>query len=429
MQQEQVEETHGFGVDAHVQEGVQVHQAHFHVLHATLAQCMQRALAGGDHALGTDGAVELVLDLQQAGVELVVVTAQIAQANRLVGRIGLGQRLVQRGSVAFQPVVAHRQRGLGIALVAQTAHAQRSGMGAVHGLAGQHFQLMLAPVDEAGAHRGRGAEQVQQQEGVAAEIADQAEVAGIVQAGQRPVVVDARNHLHAAAIAVAQAHAVHALGTAHVGIAVAAQRNGFVGGQAAGHAGHPQHFVAAARQHAVHLLVDAHEFVQAGFGTAVHAGDKLQLRFAEVGGDIGVGERRSQLLRMRRERQLAVGMRAQAFLFHAAQHAGQAVRRDRVQPLFECTHVNSCVSRPRLHRLCPLLPDRVVPSAAPLRSAWFGRAGNGSQRNGSVIVAEFCGGCRLPRLLPEPEHGLFDFRQPPAPAGPGPPPRRWPGRP
>ena len=393
MQQEQVQEAHGLGVDAHVEERVQVHQAHFHVLHAAFAQRMQRTLTGRDHALGTDGAVELVLDLQQAGVELVVVAPQIAQADRLIRAIGLGQCFVQGGCVALQTVVAHRQRGLGIALVAQAPHAQRGGVRAVHGAPREQLEFVLAAIDKAGTHGRRSAEQVQQQEGIAAEIADQAEVLGIAQVRQRPVVVDAGNRLHATAIAVAQTHAVHALGAAHVGIAVAAERNGFIGRQAAGHAGHPQHFVAMARQHTVHLLVDARELVQAGIGTGVRPRNQLDLRFAEVGGDVRVCERRAQLPGMRRERQLAVRQRAQAFLFHAAQHARQAVCRDRVQPLFERAHVVSCFSRPRLHRLCPWAGP-VLPSAGAACAGWNSHAKRAPPGDGSVIVAEFCGGCR-----------------------------------
>jgi hypothetical protein len=75
----------------------------------------------------------------------------------------------------------------------------------------QRLQLVLAPAHKAGAQRRRGAEQVQQQKGLAAEIADQAEILLAAHAGQRPVVVDARDGLHAPPIAVAQAHAVHAL--------------------------------------------------------------------------------------------------------------------------------------------------------------------------------------------------------------------------
>ena len=58
--------------------GFEVQQPHLDVFDAALAQRVQRPLAGADDALGPDGAVELVLDLQQAGGELVVFAAGIA---------------------------------------------------------------------------------------------------------------------------------------------------------------------------------------------------------------------------------------------------------------------------------------------------------------------------------------------------------------
>ena len=63
VQQKHIQKTHGLGGDTDGLKRVQVHQPHFHVLHAPLTQRMQRPLAGVDRALGTDRAVELVLDL------------------------------------------------------------------------------------------------------------------------------------------------------------------------------------------------------------------------------------------------------------------------------------------------------------------------------------------------------------------------------
>ena len=147
--------------DADRAEGIEVHQAHLDVLDAALAQRVQRPLAGRMHALGPDRAVELVLDLQQAGGELAVVVA-VADADLLVGRIGLGERVVERRAVALQAVVAHRER----------APARRSGSPAAPCAARwraagrtcpspRRCELVLAALDEARAHRGRGAEQVE----------------------------------------------------------------------------------------------------------------------------------------------------------------------------------------------------------------------------------------------------------------------------
>ena len=66
VQQEHVENAHGRRVDADREERVEVHQPHLDVLDPALAQCVQRPLARTDAALGPDGAVELVFDLQHA---------------------------------------------------------------------------------------------------------------------------------------------------------------------------------------------------------------------------------------------------------------------------------------------------------------------------------------------------------------------------
>ena len=111
----------------------------------------------------------------------------------------------------------------------------------------QRLQTVLAPLHEAGTQRRGRAKQVQQHKGMAAEVADQREILIVPRrARHRPVVVDARDGLHAPPIAVAQAHAVDAFGTADVGAAIARQRNGLIRRQVAGHAGDPEHFPACA---------------------------------------------------------------------------------------------------------------------------------------------------------------------------------------
>ena len=352
VQQEDVDEAHGLRVDAHRQEGVQVEQAHLDVFHAPLAQGMQGALAREDHPLGADGAVELVFDLQQAGGQLVVVAARVTDTHGLVGGVGAGQGVLQRGAVAVQAVVAHRQGGLGVALVAEAPHTQRGAVGHEHGAVAQRQQLVRTASHEGGAQRGGCTEQVQQQKCMSAEVADQAEILLAGHTGQRPVVVDARNGLHAPAITVAQAHAIHTFGPPDVGAAVAPDGNGLVGGQAAGHAGHPQHLVAQVAQAAVGELVQRGEFVQHGLHLLVGAGDQLDLRLAEVGGDMRVGQRRAQRRRVRGERQHAGGGGAQAFLFHAAPHAAQALDGERSKAILQ---VGGGVAGGNTHKLITLV--------------------------------------------------------------------------
>jgi hypothetical protein len=52
MQQKHIQKAHGLGGDADGLKRVQVHQPYFDVLHAALAQRMQRTLSGVDGALG-----------------------------------------------------------------------------------------------------------------------------------------------------------------------------------------------------------------------------------------------------------------------------------------------------------------------------------------------------------------------------------------
>ncbi len=103
----------------------------------------------------------------------------LAQANLLVGGIGFRKRALQRARVALQVVVAHCERGLRIALVSEAPHAQRRGVREVERAGGKPGEPVLPALDEARAHRGRGAEQVEQQPRVAPEVAHQREIAGV----------------------------------------------------------------------------------------------------------------------------------------------------------------------------------------------------------------------------------------------------------
>jgi hypothetical protein len=243
---------------------------------------------------------------------------------------------MQGAGVTLQAVVADRQCRLRVALVPKATHAQRRRpRQAKRAAFTQGLQFMVAPFDEAAAQRRRGAEQQQQHEGMAPEVADEPEVGLVVQPGQRPVVVDAGDRLHAAPVAVAQAHAVDALGAADVAAAVGADGNVLVGRQSAGHAAHPQRLVA---DRAVDELVDLGQLAFAAAHVGVRAGDQLELRLAVVGGDARVGQCRTQGLGVRGQRQAVERAHAQAFLLDAAAHGAQPLRRDRVQSRLQGFH-------------------------------------------------------------------------------------------
>ncbi len=314
VQEEDVEKAHGARADADGDKRIEVHEPDLDILDAALAQRVQRPLAAPDAALGADRAVELVLDLQQRRVELQV-------------------RVVERGGVALQAVVAHCERRLRLALVAKPPHAQRRAVRRVHRPGHELLQLVLAAGDEARAHRGRRAEEVEQQPRAPAEIADQREIlfAGRSRHGQ--VVVNAGDGLHAPAVAVRQALAIDGLGAPDVGGAVAADRNRVVARQIARHRARPHQLVARiarriARDGAVDHLVDLGQLLEAGVEALVRAGDELELRLAEIGGDVRMRERRAERLRMRKRRERAVGAHAQALLLDTAADALQDFRRE-----------------------------------------------------------------------------------------------------
>jgi len=137
----------------------------------------------------------------------------------------------------------------------------------------------------------------------------------------------------------AQSHAVDALGAPHVRGAVTRDRDGFIGRQAARHARHPQHFVITLRlQHAVDELVHPGEFAQRRLDAKVRASHDFNLGFAEIGGDMRIGQGRTQSRRMWRQGQRAVRLRTQAFLLDTASHAQQSLDRERVEPLLQIAH-------------------------------------------------------------------------------------------
>ncbi len=259
-QQEDVEHAHRLRGDADRQERVEVHEPHLDVFDAALAQRMQWPLALEDAALRADGAVELVLDLQQRGCQLAVLVAD-AHPDRLVGRMHEREARLERRAVALEAVVAHRQRRLRIALVAQAAHPQRRRVRQVVRVGGEARERMLAPLEEARAHRGRRAEEIQQQPRMPAEVADQREIRLVARVlGEREVVVDARDRLHAPAVPIRQAGAVHGLRAPEVGGAVASERNLVLARQLARHAAGPQELVA---DRAIDRLVDLRQLAHA----------------------------------------------------------------------------------------------------------------------------------------------------------------------
>ena len=175
-QQEGVQETAGVERDADRLERIDVETAHLDVLHAAVAQGLHRTLAGADHALGPDGRVVLVLDLQHIGRQLDPL-AVLLRAQFRIRLVRTVDRIHQAGDIAFQAVLVRTQARLGVVLVTQVAHAQAGRVGQVQGVVGQRLEIVFTPAQEAGGQRRRRAEQVHQQPGVAAEVADHRDIA------------------------------------------------------------------------------------------------------------------------------------------------------------------------------------------------------------------------------------------------------------
>ena len=232
---------------------------------------------------------------------------------------------------------------------------------------------------------------------MAPEIADQREVRVIGQrSGQRKVVMDSRDRLHPPAVAMRKTHAVDALGAADVGRAVAADRDRIVRRKSAWHARAPEQLVA---DRTMDHLVNLGQLVEASLRAAMHAGDELELRFAEVGGDARMGERRAKLRRMARGRQHAVGPHPQSLFFDSAAQTRQHGRRERVQPrqatgggggghrILGETRLAHLTTRPRVRNACVASAnDR---AAAPFR-AWRLCVGSRrtSQQTGAQCLSE-----------------------------------------
>ncbi len=332
-QQEGVEEARLGQVDTYRQERVDVQATHFDILHATGRQRLDRTFTGVGDAFGADVRVVLVLDLQDVGVELHPLAIDMG-ADLDVRRVRRAHRPAQAIGIAGQVVVARREAGLGIALVAQVAHAQAGGIGQEQGLGIELFELVRVAPQEAFVQGRGGAEQVHQQPAVAAEVADQGDVGrgleiaiafvtafgGAQQRpqrfGQREIVMDAGDALHGAAVAQGQALTVHVLELADVRGAVLGDRDVLLSRQYAGHRRAPQVFVTQlAIDEAVGLL-EAFEYLG---GVGQGRGDELQQRLGIVGGDQLVGQRRAQCLWMRGLGQATFVGHAQAFALNTVQ--------------------------------------------------------------------------------------------------------------
>ena len=152
IQREHIEEHDLAFVDAHRRERVQIHAAQLYIFHAARCQRTGRALAAFADTLGPDAAVKLVFDLQDVGVELLVVTV-FQYADFFIFAVGCANRVLQRAHVFTQRIVGNIQPALGVVVITQIAHAQRGAETAEQGVLVERFQLVVAALQERGANR------------------------------------------------------------------------------------------------------------------------------------------------------------------------------------------------------------------------------------------------------------------------------------
>ncbi len=211
-------------------------------MHAACRERLDRPFAGIDHAFRPDRRVVLVFDLQDIGIDLHPFAVAMG-ADCFIRRVRLANRPCQALDVAVEAVELRRQASLGFAGVTEIAHAQTGGVRQVQGVLVQLLQAMLAAVEKTGRQGWRCTEQIHQQPAVAAEIAHRRDITFRLKMhwravgafsflqdlpqplGQRIVVMDAGDALHALAIAQRQATPVDVLQHAHVRCAVPGDRN------------------------------------------------------------------------------------------------------------------------------------------------------------------------------------------------------------
>ena len=306
--------------DARRHEHIHIQRAQFHILYTAAPQRRKRhfLLAGG--ALRAHRAVILVLNLQNAGVDLAVLAADL-DAKAPVRRVLRRHRAPEACHITGQAVVvgADADAGLLVVLIADVAHAQRSRVAPVQRRLIKRLQPRVRRrAKKRPADGRRHAEQIRNHPRQPQKVAYQPHVALRTEGRRRPrrarqfrqrapaaaadgvVEMNAGDHLHRAPVAVAEAAAVNRLHAPEIGRAVARQRNFGLVLDNARHARRPQQFIADAR---VHLRV---AFLQKSHGVA-GAGQrrrhKLQHRLGEVRCDKRMRQRRAERARVRRLRQ------------------------------------------------------------------------------------------------------------------------------
>ena len=230
------------------------------------------------HALRSDEAVVLVLDLKNIVVELPVLPVHLHTDGpelRAGCLDGTGETL----DVGIDAIVGDAQARLAVVLVTDVAHAQGGRIGLVPAAAIEILKSIGMLAEKALAHHRRASEQVGDQPTLALEVANEREIAVgnetlqwflVAQQrlqnrpqllGEGVVEVHAGDGLHQSSVTMTETTAVDVLHGAHVRAAVLGQRYAGVTGDLAGHAGGPQQFVVEIGVHEAVDVVHAAECV------------------------------------------------------------------------------------------------------------------------------------------------------------------------
>ena len=250
-------------------------------------------------------------------------------------------RLRQVAHVVIDAVHRDVEPRLALVAVAEVAHAQRRRVRRVETAGDELLEpVHLAALQERRTDRRRVAEEIQDDPAVTAVVAQQREVAVGAEVlarvvalaevgedrpevlGERVVEVHARDGLHHATVAVAEAAPVDGLHRADVRLAVLGDRDALLALDGARHAGRPEQLVV---QVAVDELVQVAEVLQQLPGVRERRRDQLDQRLGVVGGDVLVGQGRPEGPRVGGLRDQALGGDPQGFLLGALEAALEGV--------------------------------------------------------------------------------------------------------
>ena len=134
------------------------------------------------------------------------------------------------------------------------------------------------------------------------------------------VVVRAGNHLHDAAVTIAETAPVDGFHEAEIGLAILRDRDAGVAGQHAGHAGAPQQLVV---EFQVGIVLQVAQVGYCAGGIGQRRGDEFQQGLGIVGCDPGMRERGTQRHRVGRLCDMAIRRHPQAFLLQPGQAAAK----------------------------------------------------------------------------------------------------------